>query len=45
MKGDLTWGCECTVQYTDEVSRNCVTETYVILLANVIPINLIKRIK
>ena len=43
MEGDLTWGSEHTIQYTDDVLNNCTLETYVILLSNVTPINSIKK--
>ena len=39
MEGDLTWGGEHTIQYTDDVLYNCTPETYIILLTNVTPIN------
>ena len=39
MEGDLTWGGEHTIQYTDDVLYNCIPGSYVILLTNVIPIN------
>ena len=26
--GDLTWGGEHTIQYTDDVLQNCTPETY-----------------
>ena len=45
MEGELTWGGEHTVQYTDEVLQNCTPETSTILLTNVIPINSIKKKK
>ena len=32
-----------TVQYTDQVSQKCTLETYMILLTNVTPMNLIKN--
>lgn len=38
----LTLGGERTMQYTDDVLCNCTLETYIILLTNVTPINLIK---
>ena len=38
MEGDLTWGGEHTIQYTDIVLQNCVPETYILLLANVTPV-------
>ena len=34
MEGDLTWGGEHTIQYTDDVLYNCTPETYIILLTN-----------
>lgn len=39
---DLTLGNERTMQYTDDILQNCTVETYIILLTNVTPINLIK---
>ena len=42
MEGDLTWGDEHTIQYTDDVLQNCTPETYITLLTNVITINSIK---
>ena len=42
MDGDLTWGGEHTMQYTDDILQNCTPETYIILLTNVTPINSIK---
>ena len=39
MEGDLTWGGEHTVQSTDDVLQNCTSETYIILLTDIIPIN------
>ena len=45
MEGDLTWGGEHTVQYTDDVLQNCTPETYIILLNNVTTINSIKKVK
>ena len=30
MKGDLTWGGEETIQYTNDVLWNCTLETYII---------------
>ena len=42
MEGDLTWGGEHTVQYTDDVLQTCMYETYIILLTNVTSISLIK---
>ena len=34
MEGDLTWGGEHTIQYTDDVLQNYTSETYIILLTN-----------
>ena len=42
MEGGLTLGGKHTVQYTAYVLQNFTTETYVILLTNVTPINSIK---
>ena len=42
MEGDLIQGGEHTVQYTDGVLENFISETYMILLTNVTPINSIK---
>ena len=44
-EGDLTLGGEHTMQFTDDVSQNCTFETYIILLTDVTPINLIKFFK
>ena len=38
--GDLTLRGEHTMQYTDVVLQNYTLESYIILLTNVIPINL-----
>ena len=43
VEGDLTWGGEHIMQYTDDVLWNRTPETYIILLANVTPINSIKK--
>ena len=43
MEGDLTWGGEHTIQYTVDVLWNCASETCIILLTGVTPINSIKR--
>ena len=43
IEGDLTWGGEHTIQYTDDVLQNCTPETYIILLTNVTLINSIKK--
>ena len=45
MEGDLTWGGEHTIQYTDDVLQNCTPETYITLLTNVTPVNIIKKSK
>ena len=44
MEGDLTWGCEHTIQYTDGVLQNCTPKTYqyMILFTHVTPIISIK---
>ena len=42
-EGDLIWGCEHTVQCTDDVLWNCAPEIYIILLTSVTPINLILK--
>ena len=42
MKGNLTWGGEHTIEYTDDVLYNCIPEIYIILLTNASPINSIK---
>ena len=34
---DLTLGGRHTMQYTDDVSQNCILETYVVLPSNVTP--------
>ena len=43
--GDQTSGAKHTMEYTEDVSLNCILETYIMLLTNVTPINLIKKIK
>ena len=45
MEGDLTWGGEYTIQYTDGTLQNCIPETYTILLTDVTSINSIKNLK
>ena len=45
MEDDLTLGGGHTMQYTDHVSQKSTLETYITLLANVTPINLIKKNK
>ena len=42
MEGDLTWGNEYILYYTDDILQNCTPETYIILLTNITPINSIK---
>lgn len=36
-EGNLTLGGEHTMQYTDGVLQNCILETYIILLTDVVP--------
>ena len=43
MEGDLTWGSEHTIHYTDDVLQNRTPETYIISLTDVTPINSIKK--
>ena len=43
MEGNLTWGGEHTIQYTNDVLQNCTPETYIILLNNSTPINSINK--
>ena len=38
MEGDLTWGGEHTIQYTDDVLQNCTPETCIILSTDIISI-------
>ena len=45
MDRDLTWGGEHKIQCTDNVLEDCTTETHIILLTNVTPINSIKNWK
>ena len=40
---DLILGGEHTMQYTDDVSQNGTFETYITLLTNVTPINLVLK--
>ena len=42
MKGDLTWGVEHTIQYTDDVLQDYTPENYIILLTNVTLVSPIK---
>ena len=43
MEGDLTWGAEHAIQYTDDALENCTPETYIILSTNVSLISSIKH--
>ena len=43
MEGDLTWGGEHTVQYTDDILQNCTLETYIILLTSIVPVIQIQK--
>ena len=45
MEGDLVWGGEHTIQYTDDVLQNCTPEPYITLLTNITPINSINFLK
>ena len=45
MEGDLTWGGEHTIQYTDDVLWSCTPESHIILLTSVTQINSIKKKK
>ena len=42
-EGDLTLDGEHTMQYTDDVLQNCSSETCIILLTNIPPINWINK--
>ena len=42
MEGDLTWGGEHRVKYTDDILQKYTPATYMTLLTNVIQINFIK---
>ena len=42
MQGDLAWGGEHKIQYTDDVLQNCISETDIILLTNITPIHSIR---
>ena len=44
-KDELSLGGGHTVRYTEHVTQKCTLETYIILLTNVTPINLIKSEK
>ena len=44
MEGNLTLGGECIMQYTCNILWNCTLE-HLILLTNVTPINLIKKME
>ena len=35
MEGDLIWGNDHIIQYTDDVLQYCTPENYIILLTNV----------
>lgn len=43
LTGDLTWGGEYIVQYTDDMLQNYTPETYIILLTSVTPIHSIRK--
>ena len=43
MGGHSSWSGKHTVQYAGDASQNCTRETYIILLTNVSPINLILK--
>lgn len=43
MEGDLILGGWHAMRYTDDVLLNCTLETYIILLIDAIPINVIKK--
>ena len=38
MEGDMTWGVEYRIKFTDGVLWNCTPETYKMLLTNIISI-------
>lgn len=40
MAGDLISGAEHTMQYSDDVLQNSTIDTYITLVTNVTPINL-----
>ena len=42
MEKDLTLGGGHTVQYTHDILQNCTLGTYIILLTNVTPVNVIE---
>lgn len=42
-EGDQTLGGEFTMQYTDDVVQICTFETYIMLLTNVTPKDLITK--
>lgn len=44
IEDDLTLAGGYTMQYTEHISKECTLETYKILLTNVTPTNLIKKI-
>ena len=39
MEGDLAWGGEHVIHYTDDALQNCTPETYRILLTNATPMD------
>lgn len=39
----MTWDGEYTMQYRDDVSQNCISETWITLLTNVTPTSSIKE--
>ena len=41
MEGDVIWGGEHTIQYTNDILENYTLETYIILLNYLTPVNLI----
>ena len=43
MAGDLTWGGEHTMQYTDNILQNRTPEAYIILLISVTPMKSIEK--
>ena len=45
MEGELTSGGEHTIQCTHDILQNCTPETYIILLTNATPINLMNKKK
>ena len=43
VEGDLTWGGEHIIQYTEDVLQNCELQSYIVLLTNVTPIKINKN--